>query len=245
VSFGEITHYVLLQSNITEKKRWEKRLEDELEENRILLKEVHHRVKNNLTIVSSLLNMQANQNAGPEEMAEMLTSSQNRIFTMALVHEKLYNSDSFRSIDIASYMQSIISELTSIYAAEKTIDVVLEVEEAEFDLNRAIPCGLILNELLTNTFKHAFSDRNQGRVRISYSHHPHEGERFVVEDDGRGLPEEFDPQSSDSLGIQLVSSLACQLGGTVAYSGTRGTRVELLLPCDMQEITERREPNSR
>jgi len=230
VTFGETTHYVLLENNITEKKQWEQRLQEELEENRILLKEVHHRVKNNLTIISSLLNMQANQNAGPEEMAELLSSSQNRIYTMALVHETLYNSGSFRYIDLASYMQSIISELTSIYATEKVIDVQLEVEDAYFDLNRAIPCGLILNELLTNAFKHAFSDRREGRVCISYSCHTHESDLLVVEDNGKGLPKEFDPESSDSLGMQLIFSLTHQLGGRITCSGTQGTRVELLLP---------------
>lgn len=148
------------------------------------------------------------------------------------MHEKLYNSNSFNSIDMASYMESIISELTSIYAMEKVIDVQLDIEDADFDLNRAIPCGLILNELITNAFKHAFSGRNEGRVRISYSRHTQESERFIVEDDGRGLPEEFDPESSDSLGFQLVLSLTDQLERRIDYSGTQGTRIELLLPRD-------------
>lgn len=228
--FGATSHYVCLQDDISEKKEAEQQLHSELEEKKELLQEVHHRVKNNLTLISSLLNMQSAQISRAEELEKLLLASQNRIFSMALVHDQLYTSESFSQISILSYIETIVSELHGIYGSDKKIRINLDVDEGHFGLNEAIPCGLILNELISNAFKHAFDQGEEGTITIEYHRSEQAVDMFVIQDNGRGLPEGFSASSAESLGMQLIYTLAEQLGGSIELKWEDGTRVEFLLP---------------
>jgi predicted ATPase/two-component sensor histidine kinase len=194
-----------------------------LEEKDALLKEVHHRVKNNLQLISSLLSLQAARITDPA-VVELLTDSRNRIRSMSLVHENLYQAGNFSKISMASHIQSLCVHLSHAYeAASQHTEFTIEVSDLCLDINQAITCGLIVNELVSNALKHAFPDKRAGRVRVELR--PLDGHRLVlvVSDDGVGLPLGLDLARVGSLGLQLVHDLTDQLHGTVEVSRDLGT----------------------
>jgi two-component sensor histidine kinase len=194
-----------------------------LEEKDALLKEVHHRVKNNMQLISSLLSLQAARIADPA-VAELLEDSRNRIRSMSLVHENLYQAGNFSKISMASHIQSLCAHLSHAYGTVRQhTEFTIEVSDLYLDINQAISCGLIVNELVSNALKHAFPDERAGRVRVELR--PLDGHRLVlaVSDDGVGLPLELDLAHLDSLGLQLVHDLTEQLHGTIEVSRDLGT----------------------
>ena len=200
-----------------------------LGEKELLLKEIHHRVKNNLQIVASLLHTQARHIADPAVLA-MLEESQNRVKAMALVHERLYRSDDISSIDMGEYAQFMGTSLIQFYGiGSAQVKFEVDMPGIRFDINRAIPLGLLINELLSNALKHAFPEKRRGKIRVR-------GEKFdqsvriIVMDDGAGIPETLDWKNAPSLGLRLVSSLADQLNGTIDLDRTSGTTFTLTLP---------------
>jgi two-component sensor histidine kinase len=202
----------------------ERRLRATLREKDVLLKEVHHRVKNNLQVISSLLSLGA-QHVTEGTARAVFVSSQSRVQSIALVHEKLYRQKDLSHVRFGEYVQTLITELLySHSAAERDISAVVEIEDLPLPVNVAIPCGLIVNELVSNSLKHAFPVSRTGVVAVRAHRAPDGRIELVIEDDGRGLPSALDPRKAPSLGLDLVFTFADQLGATVDIRGYPGTR---------------------
>ena len=198
------------------------RLQASLNEKDALLKEAHHRVKNNLQLISSLLNLQASRIADPVT-ASLFVDSRNRVRSMALVHENLYRAGSFEGIAIEAHILSLCSHLRRAYGASG-IEMVAYSDDITLDLDRAISCGLIINELVSNAFKHAFVGANSGRILVSFRRQPSGLCELVVADDGIGMAGGVDIVDAMSLGLQLVHDLVEQLGGRIVIERVHGTR---------------------
>lgn len=227
---GEPEGFVLVARDITERREAEEQLRRSLHEKEILLKEVHHRVKNNLQIVSSLLRLQEGDMEGPNRN---LRESQNRIRSMALIHEHLYQSRDLANIDFSAYLKELVNNLLASYGSRsERIRAEVNVLTCPLSLDTAIPCGMIVNELVANALEHAF-DADGGTLWVSYR--PADGRHeLCVADDGRGLPAAFDIEQSSSLGLRLVSALTAQLGGELAYDSSR-ERTEFTLSFEPPE----------
>ncbi len=198
-----------------------------LDEKEVMLQEIHHRVKNNLQIVSSLLRLQSYQADDPRVL-ENLRDGEQRVHMMALIHEKLYQSENFSRISFENYLPGLIDDLFQIYSIERGMIVLhLDVQDVNFDIDTAIPFGLIINELISNALKHAFPSGRCGEVRVQLKPTPDGGARFLVADNGIGLPNDFDIKSAKSLGLQLVDALLRQLNGTIQINRTQGTEIEI------------------
>jgi two-component sensor histidine kinase len=226
---GEI---VAVYEDVTDRKEAEEKLKTSLEENELLLKEIHHRVKNNLAIISSLLNLQAGSFKDPT-VINAFRDSQHRIRSMALVHEKLYKSGDLSKIDFAGYIRELgkgISQSHEFIGLGTSITV--KAEAIWMGINTAIPCGMIINELLTNAFKYAFPAGREGEVAIRMQ--LIEGEKkcyeLVVSDNGVGLPTGIDIQHHSSFGFQLVHLLIQQLGGEIQLDSKDGTAFTITFP---------------
>lgn len=208
----------------------EEQISASLREKEVLLKEIHHRVKNNLQVTSSLLKLQSGHIQDPRAL-EMFTESQNRIRSMALVHEKLYQSSDLSRINICEYIQSLSTLLFRSYSAEANrIGLRLDGEPIYLPVDAAVPCGLILNELISNCLKHAFPGGRQGEIRVRVAQEGEGGQALLsVADNGVGLPPGLDLQQTESLGLQLVRMLTLQLHGTLEVLSGTGTEFRLHL----------------
>lgn len=220
--------------DITERKQVEQLLRDSLEEKEMLLKEVHHRVKNNLAVVGSLFYLQAAHMTDPE-MVELMRDSQDRVRSMAMVHESLYNSSSLADVDFAEYARKLCQQLISNYSIGGRISLQTHLDPVLLSIDVAVPCGLILNELVTNTIKHAFPDNSAGCVTLRLTHH--DGTvRVEVRDDGVGIPADFDLDAGTSLGLRLIRSLSRQIDGSVdVVDAAPGALATLVFPLDRHE----------
>jgi two-component sensor histidine kinase len=202
------------------------RLEASLGEKEVLLKEIHHRVKNNLQITSSLLYLQS-ANIDDVHAHEVLQESQNRIRSMALIHEKLYRSDDLSKVDFAAYIGDLTRYLFSTYRIyARAIGLQLDVQDTTLSIDTAIPCGLIINELVSNALKHAFPDGRDGEIRVSLEQ-TQSGYQLAVRDNGIGLPPDLDLEQTDSLGLQLVLTLVDQLDASIELGRNGGTEVAI------------------
>jgi PAS domain S-box-containing protein len=226
--------------DLTERKRAEcalraseAQLRQTLRQHEVLLKEVHHRVKNNLQVISSLLRLQA-RHVTDARALEVLRESQDRVCSMALVHENLYRAGGLGQVDLADYVGNLAAALArSYFGTAGRVTVRTDVAPRLLDLDRAVPCGLILNELLSNALKHAFPDGRAGEVWVSLNESAPGQLLLVVEDDGVGRPDDLGPKPAKSLGLQLVQDLTRQLRGSLlcrAPSRGSGTRVEVRIP---------------
>ncbi len=189
----------------------------------MLIKEVHHRVKNNLMIISSLLNLQSNY-LKDEESKEIFKESQNRAKSMALIHERLYRSADLKNIDFKEYITTLGNDLYRTYVKDPSrVGLKLNIQDVNIDINAAIPLGLILNELITNAMKHAFPNGKEGAVSITFGKNDDE---FIlkVSDDGIGFPSDLDYTKTNSLGMQLVTSLTSQINGKIEMNRDHGTK---------------------
>ena len=213
-----------LKAEITRRLEAEGRIRTSLREKEVLLKEIHHRVKNNLQIISSLLNLQTGQIE--DERAEALfRESQDRIRSMALIHERLYQSEDLARVDFAEYIRSLVGYLVRSYSAEAgSVRVETEVDDVSLGIDSAIPCGLIVNELVSNALKYAFPEGREGRIYVQLREARDGGYRLVVSDDGVGFPEGLDFRMTESLGLQLVTTLLDQLEGRIELDSCKGTR---------------------
>ncbi|MDZ7684608.1 MAG: sensor histidine kinase [Gammaproteobacteria bacterium] len=196
----------------------------------MLLKEVHHRVKNNMQVISSLLNIQS-ETIENKEFASLLGESQQRIKSMSLIHENLYQSDNLLEIDFDDYIRMLANSLCRFYTIPGvSVNLDVQVDDVNLDIETAVPCGLIINELISNSLKHAFPGR-KGPATISVCFR-NIGCRYVltISDDGVGLPEDFDPTASSSMGMEIVSILTQQLDGRLCVTGGEGARFEISFP---------------
>jgi two-component sensor histidine kinase len=211
-----------------ERKRAEATLRASLYEKEVLLKEIHHRVKNNMQVISSLLNLQS-RHLTDKAAIEMFRESQHRIRSMALVHEKLYQSKDLSRIDFSKYIESLIIFLFHSYQVNSDlVRMKTEVGDVLLGINSAIPCGLIINELVMNAVKHAFPGGRKGEILVSLK--PSGDDRFTlaVSDDGVGFPAGLDFHKTETLGMQLVTMLVDQLDGTISLERKPGTRFEIV-----------------
>lgn len=205
-------------------------LQQSLQEKIVLLKEIHHRVKNNMQVVSSLLSLQTRDISSPREL-EMFVNSQNRIKTMALIHEKLYHSDDLARVDFSDYIPALVDDLFETYKiSPQDIELEVEVSDVLLDLDQAIPCGLMLNELISNSLKYAFPNGRKGKISVQLGPNKKGDTRLVVQDNGIGLPEGFDYRKSKSLGLQLISILSRQLQGGIELRSEAGTAFAITFP---------------
>lgn len=203
-----------------------KEIKTSLAEKEILLKEIHHRVKNNLMIIYSLLNLQAGY-LEDEKSREIFKESQSRARSMALIHERLYLSTDLKLIDFGDYLQTLSAELLHTYATQKEIiELEMNVENIKMDINHAIPLGLISNELITNCFKHAFPNGRNGKVQIDLRKNGGLCE-MIVRDNGVGFPEEIDFRNTNSLGLQMINSLTKQIDGSIDLDNNPGTEFKI------------------
>jgi two-component sensor histidine kinase len=214
--------------DVTERVQDEERARRSLEEKEVLLKEIHHRVKNNLQVVSSLLSLEA-ESPRAVGARELFLESQNRVASMALIHEKLYQSGDFSNIDFAEYLRSLSQILLDSYAMNSAlISLTLDVD-VRLNIHQAVPCGLIVNELLSNSIKHAFPGGRSGNIVLRF-HEANERRVLHFYDDGIGLPADFDFTKTQSLGLQLVTSLTRQMRGNIRRLPQPGAGFEIDFP---------------
>ncbi len=221
-----------LSKHIHEREQAEKRVQKQLEEKNVLLKEIHHRVKNNLQIIVSLLRLQSNK-VDNKETQKILLDSRERVLSMALVHEKLYHTDNLAEIDFSEYIPNLLKELVKAYQVElQKIDIDLQCEKISLAIDHAVPCALLLNELISNILKHAFPKEwdKPRNISIALSKDNDNVIHLVVADNGKGLPPDFDPVTSESLGLKLIYILVeDQLDGEVEILQEDGTTFHIQL----------------
>jgi PAS domain S-box-containing protein len=225
---GETTGICGIAHDMTERKQMEEALRLSLQEKEVLLKEIHHRVKNNMQIISSILNLQAGSVKDPAAL-ECLRKSQSRIRSMALVHEKLYRSRDYSRIDFGEYLSSLASALfQSCRTDSNQIRLDFKAEEVFLDINTAIPCGLVANELIVNALKCAFPEGRSGVVKIRLRPLGQDNYRLIISDDGVGFPKDLNFRKTESLGMQLVTLLVGQLDGTIDLKRKGGTTFDIV-----------------
>ncbi len=219
-----------LQKEIAENKAIQVHLADSLQEKELLIKEVHHRVKNNMQVISSLLSIQA-QGAGDEIYSNLLNESQQRIKSMALIHETLYQSKDLLKIDFQEYIESLTTSLSRSYVVPGvSVLVDVNVENVELDLETAVPCGLLINELVSNSLKHAFKGKEgTGLINIKFGVSQCNFSLRIA-DNGVGLPDNFDPSNNTSMGMEIVSILTTQLEGELKAHNDEGAVFEISFP---------------
>jgi two-component sensor histidine kinase len=213
-----------------EKKRREAEeyLKKSLAEKEILLREVHHRVKNNMQIISSILRMQS-RNIDDPRLKEVLQESQNRIHSMALIHENLYNNKTLSDIKFSSYIKSLSGNIARTYASQQAnVSFDFQIDDAYLPMDIAIPCGLIINELISNSFKYAFADKSSGIISIHFKHIIDDQFQLIVSDNGIGIPDKIDITKTKSLGMKILQKLVQQIEGELKYDFSNGTKFTII-----------------
>lgn len=219
----EVFEVSSIAQDITDKKLYEEKIESSLKEKEVLLQEVHHRVKNNLQVISSILNLQTSY-IDDERVVNILKESQNRIKSMAFIHESLYQANDFSKINFSEYVKNLANNLVYSYrTGNEKINLSLKLKPLTLPLDTAIPCGLIINELVSNALKYAFPGEKRGTVEIQL-YLKNNKVHLEVSDDGTGLPEGIDYRNTASLGLQLVVTLVEQLSATIRLGKTKGTK---------------------
>jgi PAS domain S-box-containing protein len=215
----------------TERKKTEKALADI---DRIRIKEIHHRIKNNLQVISSLLDLQA-EKFRDKEILDAFKESQNRLLSMSLIHEELYKGEGTETLDFSVYLKKLTENLFKTYSlSSKNIHLYTDLEKsAFFDMDTAVPLGIIINELVSNSLKHAFNEGEEGEVRIKLCREGQKDEthhtlfNLTISDDGKGIPEDINLVSIESLGLQLVFTLVDQLDGKIGIKREQGTEFRI------------------
>lgn len=212
--------------DITDQKKYEKELKSSLEEKELLLREIHHRVKNNLQIISSLLSLQS-RNVNDEKYLGIFKESQNRVKSVAHIHEYLYQSRKMTKINLSDYIRRIITDLRYSYGLDpEKVQITVEIDEIDLNIETATPLGLIITELVSNSIKHAFPNKKSGEIIVKVSR---ENDEFLLEvnDNGVGISEDVSLEKSDSLGLKLVNTLVEQIDGIMELNITEGTRFQI------------------
>jgi len=204
-------------------------LKESEREKDVLLKEIHHRVKNNMAVMASLLRMQSAYVKDADDLG-MFRESQSRIRAMALVHEKLYNTEGFANVNVREYLPSLAASIKTTFAGHRDVGVAFDIDDVDLNIDILIPCGLIINELLTNSFKHAFQEDRKPEVRISLKAVDGKDIRLCISDNGAGLPGGFDIDASAGMGLKLVAALCRQIQGGIECRTGNGAAFTLTFP---------------
>ncbi len=220
---GEVTQVVTFWKDVTERREAEAGIKTSLQEKELLLKEVHHRVKNNLQVISSLLSLQGSSSREPE-VRQMFEETRDRVRSMASIHEMLYRSADLARVDFSGYIRTLASQLFSSYnVGPERVQLHIAAEPVSLGINLGIPCGLLINELMANAIQHAFPDGRAGTITVSICETADHSIRLSVGDDGVGLPADVDVMRADSLGFQLVATLVSQLNASFEVHREKGT----------------------
>lgn len=220
---GNALRVVGTEQDITEQKVAEEKIRSSLKEKEMLLAEIHHRVKNNLQVISSLLRLQS-RFLKDEASIQIFKETQNRVRSIAILHEKLYQSDDLAKIKLDEYIKLLAEDLLYFYKLDNQIDMNIDVEEVFLNIETAIPCGLIIDELVSNSLKYAFKPGENGNITIKI--HSNNEQRFTltVSDNGSGIPDDVDPENAATFGMQLIKYLTNQLKGKLELDRTNGTK---------------------
>jgi PAS domain S-box-containing protein len=225
---GSPNYYVAVFEDITVRKQQEKELQESLKEKEVLLKEVHHRVKNNMQVISSILNLQSSY-IKDETAVEMLRESQDRIKSMAFIHESLYQGKTLSHVKFSEYVRNLVSNLFHTYGVNKAgLKLKFDLDEVFLNLDTSIPCGLIINELISNALKYAFTDRESGTLSVTLKKMEDGKLKLEIADDGKGFPETINWKDTESLGLQLVVTLAGQIRGDIQMETKKGTTFTII-----------------
>ncbi len=213
--------------DVTERKLTEQKITRSLKEKELLLKEIHHRVKNNLQVVSSLLRLQSGY-VKDDNSLDILIDSQNRIRSMALVHQKLYQSKDFTEINFTEYIKQLSQHLFNVFRSKSNnIEIAINAVNVNLSIDLAVPCGLIINELLTNSLKYAFPEGKKGNINIDINCSKESKYEIIIRDDGIGFPKGINYKKTQSLGLQLVNTLVGQIDGTIDMENHLGTSFKI------------------
>lgn len=226
---GEVYRVAGVVDDVTERKQVLEQIKTSLHEKEVLLKEIHHRVKNNMQVITSLLNLQSKTISDAQALS-VFQDSQNRVKSMALIHETLYQSEDLSRIDFAEYLQKLVAHVSRSYRIRpEAVKINVNVDDVSLPIDTAVPCGLIINELASNSLKYAFPADTRGEVNITFDR---ADAQYVlrVSDTGVGLPDDFDPETGKSLGMKLVRMLTGQLCGELEYHNGVGTTFEIKFP---------------
>lgn len=206
-------------------------LQESLNDKEILLKEIHHRIKNNLAIMSGLFELQL-EGVENEETKKVLRNSQSRLKSMALVHDKLYQTSNLTDIQMSQYITELVRSLRNTFIGmNQEIDLEFDFDDISLDIEQAIPCGLLVNEIVVNTFKHAFNNRRSGVINISMKRQ-NGTIKLIIGDNGEGIPDDVDLKNSSSLGMMLIDTFKKQLGASMEISNTNGTQFSITFPTE-------------
>ncbi|MCB0476615.1 MAG: PAS domain S-box protein [Crocinitomicaceae bacterium] len=226
-SGGEIREVSLINNDITQKHEYEHQLKSSLEEKDILLKEVHHRVKNNLQVISSILNLQSSF-IEEETVKNILSESQNRIKTMSFIHESLYQTKNFAEIHFSEHIDKLLNNLIYSYSmGQKEIQIKKDIDDISLNLDIAIPCGLIVNEIISNSLKHAFEGKEKGEIFVQMKT-IEDKIHLKIADNGIGMKQDLDIYESNTLGLQLIITLVEQIDGTIHIENKEGTKILII-----------------
>jgi len=229
IDLNGIPHILSVTREVTEMKEAKNKIAKSLAEKEVLLKEVHHRVKNNMAVISSLLSLQADY-VEDEKYLDILKESQSRIKSMALVHEMLYQQEEFSSIDVMDYIKSLSESIKRTFSTNPKISLEIDVEKLQLEIDLLIPCGLIINELLTNSFKYAFDNQEDPTIKIFLKKTGINNIMLKISDNGIGLPADYDLEENQGLGFKLVQLLVNQMRGSLEITSSSGTEYTLNCP---------------
>jgi PAS domain S-box-containing protein len=238
---GNPKSFIATIRDISEQKKAEEKIKDALEEKEVMLREIHHRVKNNIQVITSMINLHTSY-IQEERYVETFQEIQNRIKTMALIHQKLYQSKDLAKIDFNEYITDLVKDLFRFYDIKITkIKPVISVKDVELDIDIGIPCGLIINELVSNSMKHAFPNEKKGEIHITLKPADRNNIVMIVSDNGIGFPEELDFKNTKTFGLQLVNALVEQLGGNIELKSSDGTEFIITFEIELEEEKVKKE----
>ena len=213
--------------DITDRKKAEEQIQNDLQEKTILLSEIHHRVKNSLQVVASLIQLQSRK-VKDESVLDLFNQSRNRIYMMAAVYEKIYLSKNFTSIDFKEYLEDILTKMYQFSNVSQRVSFKMDINNVVLGLDNAIPVALIVNELFTNSIKHAFPKDRKGNIEIKFNFLDEEMYQFVYRDNGVGLPKNIDFETTETLGLHLLKNLAKQIEGEAICKQTEWTTFKIV-----------------
>ena len=225
---GKVTGIQVISTDITERKQMEEQLKKSLKEKEILIKEIFHRVKNNLAVVSGLLNIQA-ANIKDKKAKAAFQATRDRIFSLSAVHSQLYHSENYSYVDYKEYIKKLVSNIYYSFQMSGHVKLHLDLADITLPIDKAIPCGLLVNEIVTNALKHAFPEKRKGNLRITTHSLEDKNIEIIVKDDGIGIPESFNIEKTETLGLKLIDLMTKQIEGTLEIESKKGTEFKIRL----------------